>query len=294
MVYRRRTGLSKVTFLKVGWVKISQFLPRTLTQAEAEKQNPLASVPLEVWAGFGIGILVLAPKFPSVVSIPATHNYSEFFAFHNFFALHMGHRTPQVGTYTYCKIHALCKIFALHKIVVLRVFFLFFLAKIAWNHVFWNMGKMEFSRETSVVSHTIAFQAILAKKQKKKKKEKENQLSRVNCDNFLVYLMEKKLGWDPKRRSKGAEGGHAYCFIFAFQKISALQGCIVLYRWNYFARKKTGSSMICVPRSCCAELFAGPQRCQERWGWRGWWQASQACQNISWKLMNWVLRPWKV
>ena len=25
-------------------------------------------------------------------------------------------------------------------------------------------------------------------------------------------------------RSKGAEGGRAYCFIFAFQKISALQG----------------------------------------------------------------------
>ena len=95
-------------------------------------------------------------------------------------------------------------------------FFRFFLAKIAWNHVFWNMGKMEFSRETSVVSHTIAFQAILAKKRKK-------NLSRVNCDNFLVYD-GKKLGLDPKRRSKGAEGGHAYCFIFAFQKISALQG----------------------------------------------------------------------
>ena len=31
----------------------------------------------------------------------------------------------------------------------------------AWNHVFWNMGKMEFPPETSVVSHTIAFQAIL-------------------------------------------------------------------------------------------------------------------------------------
>ena len=45
----------------------------------------------------------------------------------------------------------------------------------------------------------------------------------VNCDYFLVYD-GKKLGLDPKRRSKGAEGGHAYCFIFAFQKISALQG----------------------------------------------------------------------
>ena len=45
-----------------------------------------------------------------------------------------------------------------------KVCFSFFLAKIAWNHVFWNM----FSRETSVVSHTIAFQAILAKKKRKK------------------------------------------------------------------------------------------------------------------------------
>ena len=52
--------------------------------------------------------------------------------------------------------------------------------------------------------------------------------------------------------------------------------------------------MICVPRSCCAGLFAGPQRCQERWGWRCWWKASQACQNISLKLMNWVLRSWKM
>ena len=71
-VYRRRTGLSKVTFLKVGWVKISKFLPRDLTQGELGKIEP-TGVPLEVWAGFGIGILVLAPKFPYVVSIPATH-----------------------------------------------------------------------------------------------------------------------------------------------------------------------------------------------------------------------------
>ena len=47
----------------------------------------------------------------------------------------------------------------------------------------------------------------------------------MNCDNFLVYdgkILGLKL--DPKRRSKGGEGGHAYCFISAFQKISALQG----------------------------------------------------------------------
>ena len=134
----------------------------------------------------------------------------------------MGHRTPQLGTRTYYKIHALCKIFALHKIFVLGNFsffrfFLFFfsvfLAKIAWNHVFWNMGKVAVFRETSVVAHTIAFQAILAKKRKNKK------LSRVKCDNFW-YMMEKTgVGFMGK-----VEGGHAYCFIFAFQKISALQG----------------------------------------------------------------------
>ena len=57
------------------------------------------------------------------------------------------------------------------------------------------------------------------------KKNIKKKLSRVNCDNFLVYdgkILGLKL--DPKRRSKGGEGGHAYCFISAFQKISALQG----------------------------------------------------------------------
>ena len=170
----------------------------------------------------------------------------------------MGHRTPQLGTYTYDKIHALCKIFALHKIFVLgnfsffsfffcfcffRFFFFrfFFLggAKIAWNHVFWNMGKVAIFRETSVVTHTIAFQVILAKK-KRKKKEK-------------------------KGKSKGTT--HTVLFSHS-RKLRHSRGGIVLYRWNYFARKKTGSSMICVPRSCCAGLFAEPQRCQERWGWR--------------------------
>ena len=46
------------------------------------------------------------------------------------------------------------------------------------------MGKVAVFRETSVVAHTIAFQAILAKKKKEKRKKK---LSRVKCDNFLVY-----------------------------------------------------------------------------------------------------------
>ena len=99
-VYRRRTGLSKVTFLKVGWVKISKFLPWDLTQGELGK---IELVPPEVWVGFGIGILVLAPKSPYVVSIPATHtrNSSHSTTSHSSegIALH-----SYIGTYTYCKI----------------------------------------------------------------------------------------------------------------------------------------------------------------------------------------------
>ena len=134
-VYWRRTGLSQVTFLKVGWVKISQFLPRGLTQGELGKTEPTSwCAPgslgwLWDW-NFGSG-----PEI-SLRGLYTSHAYSEFFAFHNFFALHMGHRTPQLGTDTYCKIHALCKIFALHKIVVLRVFFLsfpFFFSVFFWG-----------------------------------------------------------------------------------------------------------------------------------------------------------------
>ena len=139
-------------------------------------------MPLEVWAGFGIGILVLAAKFPYVVSIPATHTRNSSHST-NSFALHMGHRTPQLGTRTYYKIHALCKIFALHKIFVLGNFFVFFVfflflffrfffwLKSPGITFFWNMGKVEVFRETSVVAHTIAFQAILAKKKEKRKKK---------------------------------------------------------------------------------------------------------------------------
>ena len=40
----------------------------------------------------------------------------------------------------------------------------------------------------------------------------------------------------------------------------------LLYRWNYFARKKTGSSMICVPRSCCAEHLCGATKMSRKMG----------------------------
>ena len=185
----------------------------------SEKQNPLAGVPLEVWAGFGIGISVLAPKFPSVVSIPATHTQN---SSHSIIS---SHSTWDIALHSWGRTHTVkftrsarsSRSKKSYKIVILRVFFFFsvcfvFFAKIAWNHVFLNMGKIEFSRETSVVSHTVAFQAILAA-------QKENKLSRVNCDNFLVYDGKTGVGSMGK-----VEGGHAYCFIFAFQKISALQG----------------------------------------------------------------------
>ena len=151
------------------------------------------------------------------------------------------------------------------------------------------MGKVAVSRETSVVSHTIAFQAILAKKKEKEKKSSAGWIVII-----FWYMMGKNWGWiqkESRREPKGAT--HTVLFSHS-RKLAHSRGGIRLYRWNYFAGKKTGSSMICVPRSCCAELFAGPQRCQERWGWRCWWKASQACQNISWKLLNWVLRSWKV
>ena len=58
------------------------------------------------------------------------------------------------------------------------------------------------------------------------KKKGVQQLSRVSVINFWYVLVcdEKHMVLDPWGRPKGAEGGHAYCFIFAFQKISALQG----------------------------------------------------------------------
>ena len=141
-----------------------------------------------------------------------------------------------------------------------KYFFRFFSAKMAWNHVFWNMGKMEFPPETSVVSHTIAFQAILAKKRSPAAQQGE-------CDKFRV-CDEKQMVFGEGRR--GPKGATHTVLLSHSRKLAHSRGGIVLYRWNYFARKKTGSSMICVPRSCCAELFAGPQRCQERWGWRCW------------------------
>ena len=86
-VHRRRTGLSKVTFLKVGCVKISQFLPRGLTQGELGKTEPTSWCAPGSWGwlwdwNFGSG-----PEI-SLRGLYTSHAYSEFFAFHNFFALH--------------------------------------------------------------------------------------------------------------------------------------------------------------------------------------------------------------
>ena len=59
---------------------------------------------------------------------------------------------------------------------------------------------------------------------------------------------------DPWGRSKGAT--HTVLFSHS-RKLAHSRGGIVLYRWNYFAQQKTGSSMICVPRSCCANSLRG-------------------------------------
>ena len=80
------------------------------------------------------------------------------------------------------------------------------------------MGKVAVSRETSVVSHTIAFQAILAKNDQTKKKEKKRS---AGWNVIIFWYMMEKTGVGSMGK---VEGGHAYCFIFAFQKISALQG----------------------------------------------------------------------
>ena len=207
----------------------------------------------------------------------------------------MGHRTPQLGTYTYCKIHALCKIFALHKTVVLRVFFLFrFFFPFFFGKNRLESRFLEYGQGSGFVWDVCSFTYYrIPGLFFQKKKQEKKKLSRVNCDNFLVYD-GKNRGWIQKESRRERKGATHTVLFSRSRKLAHSRGGIVLYRWNYFARKKTGSSMICVPRSCCAELFAGPQRCQERWGWRCWWKASQACQNISWKLMNWVLRSWKV
>ena len=115
------------------------------------------------------------------------------------------------------------KFFALHKIFafgdwnVFRTvfrFFLFFWLKSPGITLFWNMGKMAFPPETSVVSHTIAFQDFLAKK-----KSRGREPSRVSVI-ILWYVMVKPWcgvhGEDQMRPR--------IVFFFAFQKIIALQG----------------------------------------------------------------------
>ena len=128
-------------------------------------------MPLEVWAGFGIGILILAPKFPYVVYIPATHtrnsSHSTIFSHSSEgIALHSWGGTHTVkSSHSARSVHSIKSSYSVNE-TFSTFFFRFFLAKMVWNHVFWNMGKMEFPPETPVVSHTIAFQAILAKKNK--------------------------------------------------------------------------------------------------------------------------------
>ena len=158
-------------------------------------------MPLEVWAGFGIGILVLALKFLYVVSIPATHTRNSSHSTNpshssKGIALHSWGGTHTVKSSRSARsAHSIKSSYSVNETVFFVVFFFLlffrFFAKMAWNHVFWNMGKMEFPPETSVVSHTIAFQAILAKMAKKTGVQ---QLSRVSVINFW-YVMKNKWCW---------------------------------------------------------------------------------------------------
>ena len=59
---------------------------------------------------------------------------------------------------------------------------------------------------------------------------------------------------DPWGRLKGAT--HTVLFSYS-RKLAHSRGGIVLYRWKYFARKKTGSSMICVPDSVLQSSLRG-------------------------------------
>ena len=196
-------------------------------------------------------------------------------------------------------------------------FFLnFFLAKMAWNAMVCETTDVSGGNSIFPILQNTWFQAILAQKKKSfihrvqgfygvRRSCRARWFDRIGFQKFYKVrprdpmfvqwcVMKNKWCWIHGEGRRGPKGAtHAVLFSHS-RKLAHSRGGIVLYRWNYFARKETGSSMICVPRSCCAELFAGPQRCQERWGWRCWWKASQACQNISWELMNWVLRSWKV
>ena len=227
-VYRRRTGLSKVTFLKVGWVKISKFLPRDLTQGELGKIEPTGVPGSLGWLwdwNFGSG-----PEI-SLCGLYTSHAYSEFFAFHKFFALQRGHRTPQLGTYTYCKIHALCKIFALHKIFVLgdfSVFAVFFFRFFFFSFFFFGENRLEsrfleYGQGSGFAWDVCSFTyyRIPGHFGQKWPPQKKRKKSSAGWNVIIFWYMMEKIGVGSIGK---VEGGHAYCFIFAFQKISALQG----------------------------------------------------------------------
>ena len=62
------------------------------------------------------------------------------------------------------------------------------------------------------------------------------------------YMMEKNWCWIHGEGRRGGPTGATHTVLFSHsRKLAHSRGGIVLYRWNYFARKKTGSSMICVP-----------------------------------------------
>ena len=178
-VYPRRTGLSKLTWFK-GWLSKNQ--PVCSPGPEILRAPQILRTPQRASYSTGVGSTHTVKSWHSARSVHSTkssYSVNETF-FQPFF---------------FC-------------------FFLLFLAKKAWNHVFWNMGKMEFPPQTSVVSHTIAFQDFLAKK-----KSRGREPSRVSVI-ILWYVMVKPWcgvhGEDQMRPR--------IVFFFAFQKIIALQG----------------------------------------------------------------------
>ena len=66
-----------------------------------------------------------------------------------------------------------------------RFFSFYFSAKMSWNHVFCNMGKMKFLPETSWVSHTIAFHANLHFRHS----------SRVGGAKCVFFVCERNFEW---------------------------------------------------------------------------------------------------
>ena len=141
------------------------------------------------------------------------------------------------------------------------------------------MGKMEFPPETSILSHSRPFW----------QKNRSPAAQQGECDKFLV-CDEKQMVLDPWGRPKGAT--HTVLFSHS-RKLAHSRGGIVLYRWNYFARKKTGSSMICVPRFCVQSSLRGHKDVKKDGEslWIGFWDPEKCRRQIPIRTLS--IHFWK-